>query len=54
MIVAYVKTVNHVFVAYMLLYVDDILITSKDKYVINDIKLDLGIESEMKKLSPTK
>ena len=39
---------------YLLLYVNDILIASKNRSVINKLKKDLSFEFEMKDLSETK
>lgn len=48
------KHVNQTASVYLLLYVDDILVVSRDKHEIDKIKTDLGREFEMKDLGHVK
>lgn len=46
----FVKHVSQTIFVYLLLYVDDILVASRDKHEIDRIKTDLGKEFEMRDL----
>ncbi|MQL05653.1 hypothetical protein EI015_26655, partial [Escherichia coli] len=50
----YILKENGAVLTYLLLYVDDILLASSDKYQINKLKSDLRNEFEMKELGEAK